>query len=102
MGQSVGIDTAYGSISLVFGGLFGVTLAFMAFFMRNTHRVYLPPTCWVKLDYNTGVRHYQYPLAWQCIFCSVCCLALRLIVSGGLALLHDAACYNSCNNDAVF
>jgi hypothetical protein len=42
LAQSVGIDTAYGSISLVFGGLFGVTLAFMAFFKRNTHSVYLP------------------------------------------------------------
>merc|ERR1711959_635330 len=43
LAQSVGIDTAYGSISLVFGGLFGVTLAFMAFFKRNPHSVYLPP-----------------------------------------------------------
>lgn len=42
LAQSVGIDIAYGSISLAFGGLFGVTLAFMAFFKRNTHRVYLP------------------------------------------------------------
>merc|ERR1712159_555703 len=42
LAQSVGIDTAYGSISLVFGGLFGVTLAFMAFFKRNTHSVSFP------------------------------------------------------------
>jgi hypothetical protein len=42
LAQSVGVDTADGSILLVFGALFGVMVSFIAFFKRSTHRVSLP------------------------------------------------------------
>merc|ERR1711939_443971 len=47
LAQSFGADTKYGSMAknllfVVFGTLFGVTVAFIAFFKRRTYSVHLP------------------------------------------------------------
>merc|ERR1712182_195296 len=83
LAQSFGADTMYGSMAknllfVVFGAVFGVMVAFIAFFKRRTHSIHLLRTCWVKLDYNRGKKHYQYPSAWLCIFRSVSCHALSI------------------------